>query len=193
MSIRYGAPYADRIEQDEKILIYEGHDVPRNNNNTNSKSVHQPMLNPTGTLTENGKFFQAAKRYKDGESPAELVKVYEKIRTGIWVYNGIFKLIDAWQEISNARKVFKFKFEASGEIDIQRINSKDIDQTRLIPSSVKIEVWARDKGRCVICEKTDNLHFYHIIPYSKGGSSLVAENIQILCARHNLKKRNKIT
>ncbi|HHT9104549.1 MAG TPA: hypothetical protein ACFYD7_01595 [Candidatus Wujingus californicus] len=27
----------------------------------------------------------------------------------------------------------------------------------------------------------------------KGGSLLVAENIQILCARHNLKKRDKVT
>ncbi|HHT9150418.1 MAG TPA: hypothetical protein ACFYEG_03215 [Candidatus Wujingus californicus] len=70
MSIRSGAPYTDRIEKDGKILIYEGHDVPRNNNNTNPKSVHQPMLNPAGMLTENGKYFQAAKRYKDGESPS---------------------------------------------------------------------------------------------------------------------------
>jgi 5-methylcytosine-specific restriction endonuclease McrA len=38
----------------------------------------------------------------------------------------------------------------------------------------------------------DNLHFDHIIPFSKGGSSLVAVNIQLLCARHNLKKRDKI-
>jgi hypothetical protein len=38
----------------------------------------------------------------------------------------------------------------------------------------------------------DNLHFDHIIPYSKGGSSLLAENIQLLCARHNLGKKDKI-
>jgi hypothetical protein len=30
MSLRKGAPYADRIEDDGQILIYEGHDVPRN-------------------------------------------------------------------------------------------------------------------------------------------------------------------
>ncbi|MCK5258904.1 MAG: HNH endonuclease, partial [Thermoplasmatales archaeon] len=35
-------------------------------------------------------------------------------------------------------------------------------------------------------------HFDHIIPYSKGGSSLVADNIQLLCTKHNLEKRDKI-
>jgi 5-methylcytosine-specific restriction endonuclease McrA len=62
----------------------------------------------------------------------------------------------------------------------------------MIPPSVKLEVWKRDKGKCVKCGSTDNLHFDHIIPFSKGGSSLVAENIQILCARHNISKRDKI-
>ena len=37
-----------------------------------------------------------------------------------------------------------------------------------------------------------HLHFDHIIPFSKGGSSLVAENIQLLCVRHNIAKRDRI-
>jgi 5-methylcytosine-specific restriction endonuclease McrA len=48
-------------------------------------------------------------------------------------------------------------------------------------------------GKCVQCGSSDNLHFDHIIPFSLGGSSLVAENIQLLCARHNLQKRDRIT
>jgi 5-methylcytosine-specific restriction endonuclease McrA len=62
----------------------------------------------------------------------------------------------------------------------------------MIPSAVKLEVWTRDAGRCVICGATDNLHFDHDLPYSKGGSSLTAKNIKLLCARHNLSKSNKI-
>ncbi|MBU1705892.1 hypothetical protein KKG19_04190 [Patescibacteria group bacterium] len=31
-----------------------------------------------------------------------------------------------------------------------------------------------------------------MVPFSKGGTSLKAENIQLLCARHNLAKRDKI-
>ena len=105
MSLRSGAPYADRIEDNGRILIYEGHDIPKRQND---------------------------------------------------------------------------------------INPKKIDHGRLIPAQVKLEVWKRDRGKCILCGSTDNLHFDHIIPYSKGGSSLVAENIQLLCARHNIAKRDKI-
>lgn len=41
-------------------------------------------------------------------------------------------------------------------------------------------------------ESKDNLHFDHILPFSKGGTSLKSENIQLLCARHNLQKSDKI-
>jgi 5-methylcytosine-specific restriction endonuclease McrA len=54
------------------------------------------------------------------------------------------------------------------------------------------EVFVRDEGKCVMCGESDNLHFDHKIPYSKGGSSKDPKNIQILCARHNLSKGNKL-
>jgi 5-methylcytosine-specific restriction endonuclease McrA len=63
---------------------------------------------------------------------------------------------------------------------------------RLIPSAVKLEVWQRDKGQCVLCGSKENLHFDHDLPYSKGGSSLTAANIRLLCAKHNLSKGAKI-
>jgi hypothetical protein len=192
MSIRPGAPYADRIEDNGKVLIYEGHDVPKIESIPNPKIVDQVAYHPGGGITQNGLFFEAAQKYKRGESEPELVKVYEKIRSGIWVYNGLFRLQDAWQEMSNTRQVFKFKLELIDDESFVADDAKDIDHNRLIPSSVKLEVWRRDKGKCVKCASQDNLHFDHIIPYSKGGSSLVAENIQILCARHNLEKRDKI-
>jgi 5-methylcytosine-specific restriction endonuclease McrA len=62
----------------------------------------------------------------------------------------------------------------------------------LTPSWVKLEVWKRDRGRCVKCETTSGLHCDHIIPYSKGGSSKDPKNVQILCGRHNLSKRDSI-
>jgi hypothetical protein len=193
MSLRPGAPYADRIEQEGKILIYEGHDVPLTKNGPHPKSEDQPEKNPGGGLTQNGLFYMAAMQFKKGESEPELVKVYEKIRSGIWVYNGIFKLIDAWLEKINNRKVFKFKLELIEEmLPRLTISTSGLDHHRVIPTSVKLTVWKRDKGACVVCGSKENLHFDHIIPYSKGGSSLVAENIQLLCARHNIEKRNNI-
>ena len=126
---------------------------------------------------------------------AELVKVYEKIHPGIWVYNGIFRLIDAWQEKSGSRKVFKFKLLLTEKKDVRDGDTEqeiELNHNRLIPSDVKLNVWKRDKGQCVICGQSDNLHFDHIIPFSRGGSSLVEDNIQLLCARHNIAKRDKI-
>ncbi len=56
MSVRPGAPYADRIEDDGATIIYEGHDVPRSSKYPNPKSVDQPEFSPSGQLSENGKF-----------------------------------------------------------------------------------------------------------------------------------------
>jgi hypothetical protein len=189
MSLRPGAPYADRIEENGKVLIYEGHDISQSKNGPNPKTVHQPFRNPGESLTPNGLFFEAAQAAKQGTKELEIVKVYEKIKPGIWIYNGLFVLTDAWQEVVNNRNVFKFRLEIVEEIvQVRSDNNMELDHKRLIPTWVKLEVWRRDKGRCVICSSENNLHFGHMIPFSKGGSSLVPQNIQLLCARHNLEK-----
>lgn len=191
MSIRKGAPYQDRVEDNGRILIYEGHDVTKAQHEM-PKSVDQPLTTRTGAQTENGKFFYAASEYKAGRRP-ELVRIYEKIKDGIWVFNGFFHLVDAWQEQSGGRMVCKFRLEIQDMGDaVIAADSIAIDHTRMIPTSVKLAVWQRDKGQCVICGARDNLHFDHILPYSKGGTSLMEENVQLLCARHNLAKRNQI-
>ena len=194
MSVRNGAPYQDCILDEGKILIYEGHDVPRKKgSNIDPKTVDQNMYTEFGTLTENGKFYNAAIKYKNHGSIPEKVKVYEKIKPGIWSYNGIFSLTDAWTEISGNRKVFKFRLELIEENKKNnKTNNINNDYSRVIPTSVKIEVWKRDKGCCVICGSNKDLHFDHIIPYSKGGSSTTAKNIQLLCAKCNLSKSDKI-
>jgi len=193
MSVRSGAPYADKVENEGKVLIYEGHDVPRTSKNLNPKKFDQPMFNPSGSRTQNGLFFEAAAGAKKNKASIQKVKVYEKIKPGIWVYNGIFDLMDAWQEAAGERKVFKFRLELSEYANIANFSQDtNLDHNRLIPTQVKLQVWKRDKGQCVLCNSKDNLHFDHVIPFSKGGTSLAAKNVQLLCARHNLGKRDRI-
>ena len=192
MSRRPNAPYEDSFEEDGQTLIYEGHDEPRKPGGPDPKSVDQPMFSPSGRLTQNGRFFRAARDIYEGGSKPELVRVYEKLRQGIWVFNGAFGLVNAWQEDSGDRQVFKFKLVLLHEIGEAPTLESSPDRSRLIPIPVKLEVWKRDGGSCVMCGATDHLHFDHVIPYSRGGASIVAENIQLLCARHNLEKRDRI-
>ena len=193
MSVRPNAPYRDRVEDDGSTLIYEGHDVPRTKGVTDPKLLDQPEHTPAGLLTENGKFHKAAQDFKQGLHKPELVRVYEKIKAGIWSYNGLFELVDSWREYDGKRQVFKFKLIAIDDVELETLlEVSSFVHRRIIPTPVKLEVWKRDGGKCVICGATTDLHFDHVIPYSKGGTSITAENVQLLCARHNLEKHDKI-
>jgi len=96
---------------------------------------------------------------------------------------GVQKIFDG------TRYVYRFLF-SSGEEETEVLKPETY-RSRGIPSDVQKEVWKRDGGRCIKCGSSVNLHFDHIIPFSKGGSNTV-ENIQILCSKCNIGKSNKI-
>ena len=72
------------------------------------------------------------------------------------------------------------------------VESIELEQRRIIPSHVKLAVWKRDGGASVECGSKTNLHFDHILPYSKGGTSETEDNIQLLCMKHNIQKGAKL-
>jgi hypothetical protein len=195
MSLRENAPYADEVEADGSIW-YEGHDAPRSATTPNPKSADQPRTLGR-RLTENGKFAEAVERFKRGEGPPARFHVYEKLRKGIWAFRGAYLLVDyayQWSE-RERRRVFKFHLVPSTEDpggEWQREVPIDEAPERRIPGWVQQEVYKRDRGRCVVCGATTDLHFDHILPFSKGGSSRDPANIQLLCARHNLEKRDRV-
>ncbi len=195
MSQRKNAPYNDRISDDGLGIEYEGHDIHKGEKVKDPKLYDQPRFTKNNKLTQNGLFAKAVDDYKNGKLDSEVVRVYEKLFDGVWSEKGFFKLVDyKYQNDNPNRKVFKYILEEA-EIEIEDNVLKENKlkrRTRIIPSSVKKEVWERDKGKCVICGAADELHFDHDLPYSKGGTSITVDNVKILCARHNLQKSDKI-
>lgn len=193
MSQKTNAPYKDKIYEDGITIEYEGHDISRKGYNHNPKLEDQPSRLPSGKLTQNGLFVIAVDNTKKGISRAELVKVYEKVMDGVWSFKGYFDLIDYKIVDDGNRNVYRFILRLSNQ---QNLNTSILNQyiphTRLIPTEVKKEVWKRDKGRCVLCGETKNLHFDHDLPFSKGGTSLTTKNVRLLCMKHNLEKSAKI-
>lgn len=191
MSRRNNAPYNDNIYPDGTIIEYEGHDVPKDYN----KEHDQAEYSASGSLTENGKFIQAVKEYKRAGIPRK-VKVYEKIIQNRWSPKGIFDLVDYKIVNEGKRSVFRFILKLNSENartpSTHITSTRSLPHTRLVPSSIKQEVYIRDGGKCVLCGATENLHFDHDLPFSKGGTSLSADNIRILCQKCNLQKSNKI-
>lgn len=99
----------------------------------------------------------------------------QKLRDGLWADNGIFLLKDAWQAAGTGWP------------------TSHPERRRRIPTWVKVEVWKRDAGRCVICGATDDLQFDHDLPYALGGTSMTAQNVHLLCASHNRQKGARLT
>lgn len=87
------------------------------------------------------------------------------------------------------------KKENESEILIEPIIAEPIfkHKTKRFPSErLKVQVLMRDGNKCKLCGITltgENIHFDHIHPWVKGGETTL-ENLQILCAPHNLAKGN---
>ena len=100
----------------------------------------------------------------------------------------------------------------NGEVVYKEIDKKDSPQENSIKPStnnvklknrktprepsnrLKVQVLMRDGNRCRLCgvecnDGLHNIHFDHIIPWSKGGET-VLENLQVLCSDCNLVKGN---
>ena len=193
MSQRSNAPYKDKVYPDGFSIEYEGHDVSKRSYGHNPKNEDQSEKLPTGKLTQNGLFIEAVRKHKEDNQDSEPVKVYEKIMNGVWSLKGFFNLIDYKIVQDENRNVFRFLLRLSEKQFANKL-AKNIHliHSRLIPTEVKKEVWKRDGGKCVLCGNTSNLHFDHELPFSKGGTSLTAKNVRLLCMMHNLEKSAKI-
>lgn len=200
MSVSENSPYNDGFDESGEILSYEGEDVSvrrdvRDDHGLLPKKCDQPLFTKNGKLTNNGKLYSAAEDYKLKRRDApESVRVYEKISPNVWSDKGWYDLVDVdfvYSETED-RKVFKYKLQPKGIGSVTPKEKEEFEFSRRIPTLIKRKVWERDQGKCVDCGSTQDLHFDHIIPFSKGGSSSDLRNVQLLCGKHNLQKSDKI-
>ena len=79
---------------------------------------------------------------------------------------------------------------------IQKSRKLSASDKRDIPLGLRWKVCVRDRFRCVKCGATPandlncDIHADHIIPFSKGGKTVI-ENLQVLCKKCNLGKGNR--
>ena len=133
-------------------------------------------------------------KYAEIKKPLSKYSVapYEN-RFGSWL-----KALQAFVESINTNIDQNQEIEISGpEEELSEvILEKEIifkHQTKRIPNErLKVQVLMRDGNKCRLCGVTvtgENIHFDHILAWSKGGET-VLENLQVLCALHNLAKGN---
>jgi len=120
------------MDEEGRRLYYIGHDAY---GNPKKLEIDQPLVTERGTLTQNGLFFKAAKDFHHN-GRASIVRVYEKIGHGIWVFNGVFRLAGATYEGDGRRKVCVFELElieTASEIETEEERT-DVSPGRLIPT-----------------------------------------------------------
>jgi len=83
------------------------------------------------------------------------------------------------------------KFERLAKAKTAAAQALQEARRAMIPEEVRLLVWERDGGRCVKCGSTEELAFDHIIPVAKGGSN-TKKNVQLLCAKCNREKGDRI-
>ena len=192
MSVQPDAPYDD-VKAQNGIIIYQGHD------NAEVEKSRRKLVDQTltfyGDPNPNSHFFNEARRYETGEiTIPRAVKVYEKFGTSYWAERGFYALTKVTFESDDKRKAFYFTLEPGFKFHELTGHTVPREHTREIPVEVKRYVFWRDSGRCANkdCLSGENIQFDHIIPFSQGGTSLSADNIQLLCYDCNQKKGTKI-
>jgi hypothetical protein len=130
----------------------------------------------------------------------EIKKPLSKYSTGPYDkrFGSFRKALEAFVEFINSendqnREIEKTEPKESSSETIQESEIIFKHKTKRIPSErVKVQVLMRDGNKCKLCGITltgENIHFDHILAWSKGGET-VLENLQVLCATHNLAKGN---
>lgn len=183
----------DLVLSNNRLVIYSvKDDAAFSRCNPSSFGNQTALYDKKGNLTLNGRLYKAVTGYKSGQCEPELARVYRKQKKGMWEYLGRYQITEATYGPENGTLVFAFGLDFLTD-DIISEFKPQLAMIRKVPASVKMEVWMRDGAKCVQCDGTTNLHYDHIIPFSLGGTSFDANNIQLLCRNCNYAKGASIS
>jgi hypothetical protein len=115
-------------------------------------------------------------------------------------FGGWRKALEEFVKYINGEVVYEeiAKEDFPPKDSIKPSNTNTISKKHKTPrepsSRLKVQVLMRDGNRCRLCgvecnDGLHNIHFDHIIPWSKGGETTL-ENLQVLCNDCNLAKGN---
>ena len=115
-------------------------------------------------------------------------------------FGGWRKALEEFVKYINGEVVYEeiAKEYLSPKDGVKSSNTNTISKKHKTPrepsSRLKVQVLMRDGNRCRLCgvecnDGLHNIHFDHIIPWSKGGETTL-ENLQVLCSDCNLAKGN---
>ena len=129
--------------------------------------------------------------FRDMKPPISKYTPYQyEAKFGSWI-----QALEAFIEFINSNTDSEEE-EPSKDKDQESAPEKEVvikHKTKRLPSErLKVQVLMRDGNKCRLCGITvtgDDIHFDHILPWSKGGETTL-ENLQILCKKHNLAKGN---
>ena len=117
-------------------------------------------------------------------SPSAYINKFGTFRNALVAFIEYMSFDNEYQKTDN--------FDMASEI-IQENEIIFKHKTKRFPSErLKVQVLMRDGNKCRLCGIVvtgNDIHFDHIIPWSRGGET-VLENIQVLCEKHNLAKGN---
>lgn len=115
-------------------------------------------------------------------------------------FGGWRKALEEFVKYINGEVVYEeiAKEDLSPKDGVKSSNTNTISKKHKTPrepsSRLKVQVLMRDGNRCRLCgvecnDGLHNIHFDHIIPWSKGGETTL-DNLQVLCSDCNLAKGN---
>jgi hypothetical protein len=126
---------------------------------------------------------------QETESPVELVRQAERV---YWAFKGCFYWEDEGLSADDVKalvlqRIRKRERQLATAHSLMRAEEVGQAVRSRVPLEIRRAVFERDGGLCVDCGGTFDLQYDHVIPFSLGGATSIA-NLQLLCGDCNRSK-----